>query len=153
MDIWDAIKSHFALTINIERALRASQFLSYYIMLWLHCLLLFSSIGRCSVLALPYNLPVSQPAAGFDVPAVRSLYLSVLQTAWRFSKVASLCEPLLPHTGTFGHSRSLLLDTDCQLGCISLDAVYLMCLMFILCFFAQLPHCVCSFISNKSKDA
>lgn len=29
MDIWDAVKSHFALTINTDEAFRAPQFISY----------------------------------------------------------------------------------------------------------------------------
>lgn len=150
MDIWDDVKSHFALTINTKGAFRASQCISYYIMLWLNCLLLFPSIERCSALALPYNLPVSQPAVSFDVPAVHSLPLSVLQAAWQLSKAASFCEPLPLYPGTFGHSCSLLLNTGCQLGCISLDAVYLMYLMFTL--FLCVATRLCLFFHIKHKQ-
>lgn len=87
--------------------------------------------------AILYNLPASRPAAGFDLPAVHTLPLSVLQTSWQLSN-ASCCKPSLPLHEPFGHWHSLWLYTQARFTA-SWDASHYM--QFIWCTWCS--HCVC----------
>lgn len=112
-------------------------------MLCSDCMLL-SSMEQRSPLA--FSSPSLRPAAGFDAPAVHSSPLSPssrhlgslpsqhlvvnlhfpAMNLWSFSSITTR------HSGSLRH----------QLGCISLDAVHLMYLMFTLRLSSQLPEAV-----------
>ncbi len=125
-----------------------------------HCLFLstvYSVLTACShqwngVQHLAFSSPSLHPAAGFDVPAVHSSTLSVVQTSWQPSKAASWCEPLLPRhvpLVILTHYYSTLQLVSPPAGmhlirCSSFDVPDVHT-AFV---FAATRNCVCSFISN-----